>query len=97
MDVPAGFAPYVTTARRYLFLQEREMRRQREPGMADAFRFQRLAQPGTDLPADLPGRATLLATGVLAGEEVQGAGVDELRAYGLDRATAEALITRLET
>jgi hypothetical protein len=96
--VPDGFAPYVTTARRFLFLRERAALRDREQGIADAFRARRLEQPGTALTrfGRLPGRATLAAAGVLAVEEVLGAGVDELVSYGLRRSTAEALITSLE-
>jgi hypothetical protein len=90
--VPDGFAPYVTTARRFLFLAEREARRVREDGPADAYRARRLAAVGTPLWRRVPGRTQLLAAGVLAIEEVVGAGVDELCAYGLRRATAESLV-----
>lgn len=96
MALPEGFAPYVTSARRYLFLNERDRRRMRMDGPALAFRARRLDQPGTPLWPCLPGVAQLLAADVLAVEEVLGAGVDELRGYGLPRATAESLITYLE-
>ncbi len=89
------FEPYVTTARRYLFLKERLRAREGCDGGVMALRARRLEQPGTTLPADLPGRAQLLAADVLAVEEVTGAGVDELVSYGLSRTTAEALIAAL--
>lgn len=96
MTLPASFAPYVTSPRRYTFLAERDRRRTRDTGPADAFRGRRLALAGTSLPATFPSRTLLLAAGVLAVEEVQGAGVDELRGYGLTLRAAEALIFFLE-
>lgn len=96
MALPDGVAPYVTSARRYLWLAEADRRRAREYGPADAFRARRLDQPGTTLPATFPSRALLLAAGVLAVEEVLGAGPDELRTYGLAARPAEALIFWLE-
>jgi len=97
MTLPAGFAPYVTSARRYYWLLEQRRTREGLEASRAVFRALRLAQPGADLPDDLPGRARLLAAGVLAVEEVTGAGPEELRAYGLDSRAAEALITALET
>lgn len=97
MALPEGFYPYVTSARRYLFLGERERLRTGDDGPALAFRVRRLATYGTTLPPDLPGRALLIADDVLALEEARGAGVTELRAYGLSTRQAEALINRLET
>jgi hypothetical protein len=96
VTLPASFAPYVTSPRRYHFLRERERRRTAETGPADAFRGQRLAATGTALPVGFPSRTVLLAAGVLAVEEVVGAGVDELRSYGLSLPRAEALIRFLE-
>lgn len=96
MALPEGFAPYVTTARRYYFTRERDRRRMGLDAAADCFRASRLGQPGTALPADLPGRAYLVTAGVLAVEEVQGAGPDELVGLGLPRNVAEALIAFLE-
>lgn len=96
MALPEGFEPYVTTARRYYFTRERDRRRTGLDAAADCFRAFRLGQPGTELPADLPGRGCLVAAGVLAVEEVQGAGPDELVGLGLPRSVAEALITFLE-
>lgn len=96
MALPEGFEPYVTTPRRYYFTRERDRRHLGLDGAADCFRAFRLAQPGTALPADLPGRSYLVAAGVLAVEEVQGAGPDELVGLGLPRPLAEALITVLE-
>lgn len=93
------FEPYVTSARRFLWLGEYNARtRDREYGVADAFRDRRLAQPGTPFSrfGRLPGRTTLAAAGVLAIEEVIGASVDELIEYGLSRTTALALQTALE-
>lgn len=96
MTLPASFAPYVTSPRRYHFLRERERRRTADTGPADAFRGQRLAASGTALPTTFPSRTLLLTAGVLAVEEVVGAGVDELRSYGLSLPRAEALIRFLE-
>ena len=96
MSLPAGFTPYVTSARRFYFAKERALRAQQLDGLADCFRAKRLAEPGTRLWRRLPGRAHLLAAGVLAVEEVIGAGVAELRLYGLRPSVAEALITQLE-
>lgn len=96
MTLPASFAPYVTSPRRYHFLRERERRRTADTGPADAFRGQRLAATGTALPTTFPSRTLLLTAGVLAVEEVVGAGVDELRSYGLSLPRAEALIRFLE-
>lgn len=96
MALPASFAPYVTSPRRYHFLRERERRRTADTGPADAFRGQRLAATGTALPTTFPSRTLLLTAGVLAVEEVVGAGVDELRSYGLSLPRAEALIRFLE-
>ena len=96
MTLPASFAPYVTSPRRYHFLKERERRRTADTGPADAFRGQRLAATGTALPSAFPSRALLVAADVLAVEEVVGAGVDELRSYGLSLPRAEALIRFLE-
>lgn len=95
MALPAGFEPSIATARRYLFRAECEALRVGDDGPATAFHARRLDAPGTDLPDDLPGRALLLAAGVLAVEEVTGAGVAELATYGLPRPTAEALIAAL--
>lgn len=83
MDLPADFSPGVTSARRWRWLTERRRTAEGDEGGALAWRALRLATPGTDLPAGFPGRATLLAAGVLAVEEVVGAHPDELRAYGL--------------
>lgn len=96
MTLPASFAPYVASPRRYHFLRERERRRTAETGPADAFRGQRLAATGTALPVGFPSRTVLLAAGVLAVEEVQGAGTDELRSYGLTLRAAEAVLFFLE-
>lgn len=96
MTLPASFAPYVTSPRRYHFLRERERRRTADTGPADAFQGQRLAATGTALPTTFPSRTLLLTAGVLAVEEVVGAGVDELRSYGLSLPRAEALIRFLE-
>lgn len=96
MTLPASFAPYVTSPRRYHFLRERERRRTANTGPADAFRGQRLAAAGTVMPTTFPSRTLLLTAGVLAVEEVVGAGVDELRSYGLSLPRAHALIRFLE-
>lgn len=92
MALPEACTPYVTSARRCLFLAEKERRRTSDTGPADAFRQRRLAQAGTTLPATFPSRTLLLAAGVLAVEEVLGAGVDELRSYGLSLRQAESLV-----
>lgn len=97
MALPAGWVPYVTSVRRWRFLSERRFARWNEPGAAAAMRSLRLSTDSAPLPATLPGRAKLLSADVLALEEVRGAGVAELRTYGLSVGEAEALINRLET
>ena len=94
--VPTGFAPYCTSHRRYLFLRERDRRAGAEDGAAAAFRAKRLAVSATALPTTFPSRTILLAAGVLAVEEVRGAGLDELRSYGLTLRQAETLLFFLE-
>lgn len=96
MALPAGFAPYTTSQRRYYFRREMERRSSREDGASAVFRARRLAATGTALPTTFPSRTLLLTAGVLAVEEVVGAGVDELRSYGLSLPRAEALIRFLE-
>ena len=97
MAIPDDFAPYVTSARRYRFRRERRAADEGDRGAELVFRALRFETHGTPLPTDLPARATLLAGDVYALEEVRGAGVEELRTYGLTVAQAEALINRLET
>jgi len=96
--VTADFAPYVTSARRYLWLAQRERTRTGDDGPAMAFYARRLEAVGTPIEhfGSLPGLSALLTFGVLAVEEVIGAGADELVSYGLSRTTAEAAITVLE-
>lgn len=94
--LPTGFAPYVTSARRYRFLKEQRATREGDDGLAAAFHSVRVATTATALPAGFPSRSALLAGGVLAVEEVIGAGVPELRSYGLSAGAAEALIFFLE-
>lgn len=97
MALPADIAvPYVTSARRFLWLTQKNRTSTGDTGPADAFRERRLAQNGTALPATFPYRATLLTAGVLAVEEVVGAHVPELRSYGLTTPQAERLILWLE-
>jgi hypothetical protein len=62
-----------------------------EEGPETAWRALRLELPGTTLPATFPSRAALLTAGVLAVEEVLGAGLDELRSYGLGARQAATL------
>lgn len=88
--------PYVTSARRYLWLVQRARTETRDVGPADAFYRRRIEQSGTPLPSGFPSRTVLLAAGVLAVEEVLGAGVSELLSYGLHTRQAEALILWLE-
>lgn len=96
MAVPQGFVPYTTSHRRYLFRRELDRRDSREDGAAMVFRAKRLAATGTALPVGFPSRTVLLAAGVLAVEEVQGAGLDELRSYGLTLRAAESVLFFLE-
>jgi len=53
--------------------------------------------PGTDLPADFPARAEVLAAGYAALEDLQDVTVDELVRRGLRRRWARAVIAALET
>ncbi len=96
MTLPATFAPGVATARRWYWLLEQRRAREGFPAAAGIFRGRRLEQPGVRLPRSLPGRARLLAAGVLALEEVLGADPTELAAYGLGPRTVDALINALE-
>lgn len=83
----------VLSARRWCWLKERSAR-ELDSALADVWRARRLALRGLPLARVrwLPGRAALAAAGVLALEEVLGADPTELAAYGLSRATADALI-----
>ncbi len=97
MTIPDDIAaPYVTSARRHLWLAQKERARTRDDGPSLAFGVRRLAASGTSLPTGFPSRAVLLAAGVLAVEEVVGARVPELLTYGLGHAAAERLILWLE-
>lgn len=97
MAIPDDIAsPYVTSARRYLWLAQKERARTLDDGPSLAFRVRRLAASGTALPSTFPSRSVLLAAGVLAVEEVVGARVPELLSYGLTTAAAERLILWLE-
>lgn len=87
----ADIDPSITSARRYRFLRERAAERDREDGAQAVFRSLRLATTGTTLPATFPSRAALVTAGVLAVEEVIGAGLDELRSYGLGAQQAATL------
>jgi hypothetical protein len=87
----ADIDPSITSARRYRFLRERAAERDREDGAQAVFRSLRLATTGTTLPATFPSRAALITAGVLAVEEVVGAGLDELRSYGLGAQQAATL------
>lgn len=95
MAHPQGFEPYVTSHRRYLFLRARD-RAVGDEASALVFQSRRLAVSATALPSTFPSRAQLLAADVLAVEEVQGAGTDELRSYGLTLRAAEAVLFFLE-
>ena len=87
----ADVAPSITSARRHRFLRERAAERDGEDGAQAVFRSLRLATTGTTLPATFPSRAALITAGVLAVEEVVGAGLDELRSYGLGAQQAATL------
>lgn len=88
--------PYVTSARRYLWLAQKDRARTLDDGPSMAFGIRRLATSATALPSTFPSRSVLLAAGVLAVEEVVGARVPELLSYGLTTAAAERLILWLE-
>lgn len=93
--LPDSYESYTTSHRRYLFRKEVALA---AAGCADSvvWRARRLAASGTDLPTGFPSRAILLAGGVLAVEEVVGASVPELRAFGLTTPQAERLILWIE-
>lgn len=97
MALPEGYVPYVTSARRYRWRRQIVAADAGDLGLAAVFFALRVGTYGTPLPPDLPARSLLLTAGVLALEEVRGAGVDELRSYGLSIAQAHALINRIET
>jgi hypothetical protein len=96
MAVPDGWSPYVTSARRYYWLREQSRSQDTEYGASAVWRATRLEAVGTALWFRVPGRSLLEDAGILALEEVIGAGVEELREYGLRRSTAEALINFCE-
>ncbi len=87
----ADIDPSITSARRYRFLREMAAVRDREDGAAAVFRSLRIDTTATPLPATFPSRAALITAGVLAVEEVVGAGLDELRSYGLGAQQAATL------
>lgn len=87
----ADIDPSITSSRRHRFLRERAAARDGEDGVQAVFRSLRLATTGTSLPATFPFRAALITAGVLAVEEVVGAGLDELRSYGLGAQQAATL------
>lgn len=89
----AGVEPSITSARRYRFLREMDAasRGTFDAGPRSAWRALRLELPGTALPAGFPSRTLLLAADVLAVEELVGAGLNELRSYGLSYAQASTL------
>lgn len=90
MALPTNYpGPSVTSPRRYLWLAQQDRTSSGDLGPASAFRARRLDLAGTALPAGFPYRTLLLAAGVLAVEEVVGAGVRELRTYGLSITQAE--------
>lgn len=94
--LPTGFSPHVTHPRRYRWLKQQRATREGDDGLAAAFYAVRVGTTATALPAGFPYRAILVAAGVLAMEEVRGAGTEELRSYGLSLAQAERLIFFLE-
>ncbi len=97
MTLPPNYiGPSVTHPRRYLWLAQRDRARLGEAGRASAFAIRRAEAPGTSLPGAFPYRALLVAAGLLAVEEVVGAGVDELLSYGLSSDQAERLALWLE-
>lgn len=97
MTLPVDIAvPYITSARRYLWRAQCDRTSTGDAGPASAFYRRRLDTAGTALPSTFPSRAVLLAAGVLAVEEVVGAGVSELLSYGLSDTAAERLILWLE-
>ena len=56
------------------------------------------AQPGTALPSTFPARAKLVAVGYVAGADLVGADVDELRDYAkLSPKEAEAVLAAVAT
>lgn len=94
--LPADYTPYVASARRWYWLTQQRRATEGADGPSAVAKALRLGQSGTMLPTSFPSRAVLLAAGVLAVEEVQGASEDELRAYGLGFTAAHTLIRFLE-
>lgn len=94
--LPTGFSPYVTHPRRYRWLKQQRATREGDDGLAAAFYAVRVGTTATALHASFPSRTILVAAGVLAMEEVRGAGTEELRSYGLTLKQAERLIFFLE-
>lgn len=94
----------VGTVRRYLLLKEKAALKRDEESLARAFRGKRNAESGTDLPATFPGLTELAAATppYTTVEDLKGpttersADVEELRAAGLQRKVARAVIAALE-
>lgn len=95
MTTTRVFAPACHPRRMYLLLALTS-RERGEDGIWYIARGQQQAIAGTPLPADLPGRALLVAAGYECTEDVRGADARELtKAAGLNRRDAEAAIAAI--
>ena len=68
-----------------------------DDALGSAWYGRRAELPGTELPADFPARAVVLAAGYAALEDLDDVTVDELVRRGLRRRQARAVVAALES
>lgn len=83
-------------ARRVYFFKQQAATARGDDGLSYAWHDKRLAQPGTALPAAFPWRAAAVAAGVLAVEDLDGAGERSLESIGLTARQATDIFNRIE-
>lgn len=88
--------PRARPARRVYFFKWASAARAGEDGLSYVWRAKRLAEPGTALPSAFPWRAQLLAVGVLAIEDLDGASARAIAALGLRSSHATDVFNRIE-
>lgn len=88
--------PRARPARRVYFFKWVSAVRAGDDGLSYVWRAKRLAEPGTALPAAFPWRAQLLAVGVLAIEDLDGASARAIAALGLRSSQADDVFHRIE-
>lgn len=83
--------------RRWYLLKAREAHHQQDHALESAWLAKQLEQPGTPLPATLPGREALLAAGYVALEDLRGAEAPELMTIGLTLREVTAVLAAIAT